>query len=282
MFKDKVITIFGGTGSIGSLIVEELLNHKPSSIRVFTNDENSLVKTQRRWNYPCMRFLLGDIRNYERCELATKNTDYVINCAAIKHVPVCEYNIMEAIQVNIIGLDNILKACLINKVKKVMHISTDKAVEPTTIMGMTKKMGEEIVQRTWYQNDKYIQMVIARLGNVWGSRGSIIPLIEEQVKKGKPITITDEEMQRFFMTQDEVKTFVMKAFVEGKDGEIWVPKLKEQKLMDIVKKIAGTEYPIEIIGVRKGEKLREKMLADDEILMADHTHRDYWIIPACE
>ena len=281
MFKNKVITVFGGSGSIGSLIVEELLKYEPESIRVFTNDEDQLVQAQRRWNYPCMRFLLGDIRNKKRCKLATQNADFVINAAAIKHVPVCEYNIMEAIYVNILGLNNILEACIHNKVKKVLHISTDKVTEATTIMGMTKKIGEEIVQRTWYQNP-FVNMVVVRLGNVWGSRGSIVPLVKEQIQQQKSITITDEEMQRFFMQPEEVRDFIMKAFIEGKDGEIWVPKLKERKLIDVIYEITGKKYPIEIIGVRKGEKLREKMLADDEVLRANHQNRGYWIIPASE
>lgn len=281
MFKDKTICVFGGTGTIGGLIIEHLLTQEPAAIRIMTNDEHSLVKAKRRWvGNKCMRYLLGDIRDYDRCYLALRQVDYVFNCAALKHVPEAEYNPMEAIKTNVFGLENIIKASIERKVKKLLHISTDKAVNPTTIMGMTKRISEEVLQRRWYQNDTFIDMVCVRLGNVWGSRGSIVPYIHKCVKENKPILITDEQMQRFFMTPEEVVNFIMLAFEKGKEGEIWVPKLKEMKLMDIVKKEAGENYSIEIIGSRKGEKLRERLLSEDEIKRADHTHRDYWIIPA--
>lgn len=280
MFKDKTITVFGGTGTIGSLIVEELVKQEPYSIRIFSNDEHSLVKAQRRWiSYGNLRYLIGDIRDYERCCLALRKADYVFNCAAIKHVPVAEYNPIEAVNVNILGLDNIIYATIKQNVKKLLHISTDKACEPSTIMGMTKRISETLLQRRWYQNPD-TQMVAVRLGNVWGSRGSIVPYIHKCIKENKPISITDTEMQRFFMSPQETVDFILKTFKEGKDGEIWIPKLKETSLMEVVEKEAGKGYPIHIIGNCRGEKLREKLLAPEEIRIADHTHRDYWILPA--
>lgn len=281
MFKGKKICVFGGTGTIGSLIVEYLLTQDPATIRIVSNDEHSLVKCERKWiGNKNMRYLLGDIRDYDRCYLALRNIDYVFNCAAIKHVPKAEYNPIEALKTNVFGLENIIKASINQGVSKLLHISTDKAVEPSTVMGITKRLSEVLLQRRWYQNDQFINMVCVRLGNVYGSRGSIVPYIHDCIKKKKPILITDKEMQRFFMTPEEVVDFIMKTFRDGKDGEIWVPKLKEMKLMDIVKKEAGDKCSIEIIGIRKGEKLREKMISSEEIYIADHSHRDYWIIPA--
>ena len=276
-FENKTICVFGGTGTIGSLIVEYLLTKNPETIRVFSNDENSLWECQQKWKeYQYhLRYLIGDIRNLERVKRALKGVDCVFNCAAIKHVPFAEYNPREAVDVNIIGLDNIIEGCRVHKIKKLLHISTDKAVEPTTTMGMTKGISERIVQTRWTQNPE-IQMVIVRLGNVYGSRGSVIPLVREQKAKGQPITITNPDMNRFFMQPEEVTDFIMKAFEKGKDGEIWVPRLKESKLIDVIRKEVG-DCPMTIIGNRKGEKLNEKLLNDYEKSMA-LIIQDAWVI----
>ena len=280
MFENKKICVFGGTGTIGSLIVEYLQTQNPSVIRVFCNDENSLWEARQRWGYGNkfnMRYPLGDIRDIDRCILVLKDIDYVFNCAALKHVPICEDNPSEAIKTNVLGLDNIINACVYRKVKKLLHISTDKAVEPTTTMGMTKGISERVLQIRWAQNPE-VNMVCVRMGNILDSRGSILPKVREQKAKGLPVTITNPDMERFFMTQEDTTKFIINAFINGKRGEIWVPKLKETNLMDLIQKEIGKDYPIEIIGNRKGEKLREKLISNHEIMLADCTKRDVWII----
>ncbi len=277
LFEGKTICVFGGTGTIGTLIVEYLITQKPYAIRIFSNDENSLWECQQKWgNKNPFRYLLGDVRDFRRVKRALKDVDYVFNCAAIKHVPFAEYNPIETIHVNIDGLDNIIDGCVHYNIKKLLHISTDKAVEPTTLMGMSKGISEKLVQIRWTQNPK-IQMIVVRLGNVYGSRGSIVPIIRKQKADGQPITITNPDMERFFMMPDEVIKFIIKAFREGGRGDIWVPKLKESKLMDVIEKEVGKDYPITIIGSRKGEKLREILLTDYEKSIS-RISKEEWVI----
>jgi len=287
-FKNKSICVFGGTGTIGSIIIEHLRKFSPKTIRVFSNDENSLWECQQKWKFTefkefhewdkekRIRYLLGDIRNYNRVYVALRDIDYVFNCAAVKHVPFAEYNPLEAVNINIHGLENIIKASVERGVEKLLHISTDKAVEATTLMGATKFIGELIVQVRWTQNPN-VGMIIVRLGNVWDSRGSIIQLIKECEKSQKPIPITHPDMTRYFMTPIEVQDFILKAFREGYKGDIFVPKLKIVKLMDIIHGQVGIEYPSEIIGIRKGEKLNEKLLTEEELSNCEE-HETYWII----
>lgn len=277
-FFGKKICVFGGTGTIGTLIVKHLRNIEITEvIRVFSNDENSLWESQEKWGRYNMRYLLGDIRDLERVKVALKDIDYVFNCAAIKHVPFAEYNPLEAVYTNILGLDNIIQASVEQQIEKILHISTDKAVEPTTVMGGTKMIGERIVQMRWAQNPS-VDMVIVRLGNVYGSRGSIIPIVRKLKKEGKPISVTNENMERFFMTQIEVINFIMKAMKKGEKGEIWVPKIESKRLIDVISKEVGKEYPVTIVGNRKGEKLREKLLSNYEVRIANVSNKDCWII----
>jgi FlaA1/EpsC-like NDP-sugar epimerase len=279
MFNNKTICVFGGTGTIGSLIVDYLLTQEPKTIRIFSNDEDSLWKAQRKWNYGNrnnIRYLLGDIRNLERCRIALKNVDFVFNAAAIKHVPFAEYNPMEAVNVNINGLNNIIQACVERKAKKLLHISTDKAVKPTTVMGATKFIGEQLVQMRWAQNPE-VDMVCVRLGNVWDSRGSIVPLIHECMKKQKPIPLTSPKMERYFMQPEEVTEFIIDSFKNGEHGEIRIPKLKVVKILDIMRGEAGVEYPFEEIGIRKGEKISEELISEEELNFAIE-FEDKWII----
>lgn len=279
MFEHKKICVFGGTGTIGNLIVEYLLNieNRPEVIRIFCNDENSLWEARNLHGINGVRYLLGDIRDYERVKTALKGIDYVFNCAAIKHVPFAEYNPFEAVLTNIFGTNNILRASVEMKVKKLLHISTDKAVEPTTIMGCTKMISERISQMCWAQNPD-IDIVVVRLGNVLYSRGSIIPLAKKLKSEGKSISLTDENMERYFMTPLETINFIMMAFKDGHEGEIWVPKLKPQRLMDVITQEIGNDCVINITGCRRGEKIHEKLLFDYEIRLADGMHREYWII----
>lgn len=278
-FENKKICVFGGTGTIGSLIVEYLITQNPSVIRIFSNDENSLWESQQKWKYGKnnnIRYLLGDIRDLDRCILALKNIDYVFNCAAIKHVPFCEYNPLESVKTNILGLDNIINACIYRRIKKLLYISTDKAVRPSTVMGACKQIGERILQMKWAQNPE-IKMLCVRLGNVWNSRGSILPLINECKKQEKPIPITDSNMTRYFMQPEEVIDFIIESFKEGGEGEIFIPKLKTVKILDIIHGEVGIDYPFKEIGIRRGEKLEEELISKEELRFAEE-YEDKWIL----
>lgn len=263
-FKDTSICVFGGTGTVGSVIVDYLREFEPQVIRIFSNDENSLWESQQKWGNIGMRYILGDVRDLKRVKNALEGIDYVFNCVAVKHITFAEYNPIQCVNVNIFGLENIIQASVEKKVKKILHISTDKAVEPISIYGCSKRIAERLLQIRWSQNPK-IDMVCVRFGNVYGSRGSIIPLIKRLKKKGEPITITSKEMYRFFMKSKEIVDLIMNAFINGKNGEIWIPDLKPQLLTDVIKEVVGRDYPIKIIGLRKCEKLREKLFFPHEI-----------------
>ncbi|MHA1641609.1 MAG: SDR family NAD(P)-dependent oxidoreductase, partial [Promethearchaeota archaeon] len=202
-FENKIILVTGGTGSIGSEIVSQLLKFNPKTIRVLSNSENELWETKLKFKDSVrkLRFLLGDVRNFERINRAAQNADYIFNAAAIKHVPISEYNPMEAIDVNIHGLENLIEAAFKNNVKKLIHISTDKAVVPTTVMGATKMLGERLcISRELAKGSYSTEISCVRFGNVLGSRGSIVPLIKEQINNGNSVTLTDDKMRRFFMS----------------------------------------------------------------------------------
>lgn len=263
--------VFGGTGTIGNAIVEYLLKTNVKTIRIFSNDENSLWETQQKFGNHKLRYLLGDIRNLERVKRSLKGVDYVLNCAAIKHVPICEYNPIEAVSVNIKGLSNIIDGCVYNNIKKFLHISTDKVCYASSVMGATKLIGESLLQMRSAQNPK-IDMVCVRSGNIFNSRGSILPYIDKCKKMNKIIEITDIRMERYFVTIYSITEFIMKAFIEGNHGDIWIPKLKSTKIIDLI-----GESPYKIIGRRKGEKLRESLFTDEESLKII-TKENYYII----
>jgi UDP-glucose 4-epimerase len=282
MFEDKTIAVIGGTGTIGSLIVEYLLTQKTRVIRVITNSENESVQKEWEWGINGLRYPIADIRDAKRMKRVLRGCDYVFNCAAMKHVYKCEYDPDESFKTNVNGLENVIEACIKNKVKKLLHISTDKAVEPTTVMGATKFLGERILQMRWAQNHTVnpdVDMVCIRSGNVYGSRGSFVEIIRNVIKNNEStLFITDKNMCRFFIEKEELVKLIMTAFEKGKHGEIWVPKLKEVNIMDVVKR-EGFKGSVDVIGNGRGEKLHEKLLSDAEILTADHTHKDYWIVP---
>lgn len=278
MFEGKTITVFGGSGTIGSLIVESLQLHNPHSIRVFSNDENSLWEAEQKWGNGRIRYLLGDIRDFRRVKRALRDVDYAFNCAAIKHVPFAEYNPIEAVDINIHGLENIIEACFICDVEKLIHISTDKVCEPSTCMGMTKGIGERLCQIRDDNKGKAITKISCiRLGNVWGSRGSLIPIINYYIEHRRPIPITDLRMERYFVKPKNLQYYILKVFESMNGGEIFVPKLTNYKIIDIIHEIAGRKYPIEVVGIRKGEKLKEILLTETELESAVELE-DMWVI----
>ena len=291
-YKDKVILVLGGTGSIGSEIISQLLKFNPKTIRILSNSENELWETKLRFkdHLPKLRFLLGDIRNFDRIRRAVKGTQCVFNAAAIKHVPISEYNPMEAIDVNIHGLENIIEACLENYVEKFIHISTDKAVNPTTVMGATKMIGERLCIIRATAKGTYPTIIsCVRFGNVLGTRGSIIPLAKKQIKNGNFVTLTDEKMRRFFLSVSEAVKLVLKAAFVSQGGELFVLKMPtimikdlfEVIIEDYTRKIGKNpnDLKIKIIGPRLGEKINEQLISPIEFSSLYETEDMYIIYP---
>jgi FlaA1/EpsC-like NDP-sugar epimerase len=289
-FRNKKILVTGGTGCIGSEIVKNILNYKPKVVRIFSNDEDSTFKmSQEMGSSKNRRFLIGDIREKERLITAMNGIDIVYHAAALKHVPLCEYNPFEAIKTNVLGTQNVIKAALHNNVKKVINISTDKAVNPVNTMGATKLLAEKLMtDANFYKGPRETIFSCVRFGNVLFSRGSVIPLFEEQIRQKKLITITNPEMTRFMMSIDNTIELVFKATLIAKGGEIFILKMPVVKLDDladvVIKKYAkkyqskSSEINKEIIGPRTGEKIFEELMTEIEAEKAFET-KDMLIIP---
>ncbi len=275
LFLSKKVVVIGGPGTIGSLLVEAIMVDNPDSVRILCNNENELWEAHQKWDNPDNRYLLGDVRDLDRMKRALRGADYVFNCSAVKHVPFAEYNPMEAVLTNIIGLDNIIQSCIHNKVSKLMHISTDKAVEPTTVMGATKMIAERLLQVRWYQNP-IINMNCVRLGNVFGSRGSLIQIFNSCIETDIPMRITDGNMERFFMKPQEVVDFILYAFRQGMGGQIFIPKLESINIVELLNTLKP-DYPINIVGRRKGEKLKELLITEEERTRAMESNK-CWVL----
>lgn len=291
-FEGKTILVLGGTGSIGSEIVSQLLNYNPKTIRVLSNSENELWKTKLEFKQyeKKLRFLLGDIRNYERIKRAVEDVDIVFNAAAIKHVPISEYNPMEAVNVNIHGLENVIEAAFECNVEKVIHISTDKAVTPTTVMGATKMLGERLcISRALTKGHHVTKISCVRFGNVLGSRGSIIPLLKKQIESGNTVTLTDEKMMRFFLSISQAVGLVLKAAGLAQGGEIFVLKMPVVRIKDLIEVIIEEYAPkigkdpssikIETIGPRLGEKIHEELISSIEFSTVYEIEDMYCVYP---
>lgn len=264
IFKGKTILITGGTGSFGQKFVEVLLrDHNPDSIRVYSRGELKQVEMERNFSDDRVRFLIGDVRNEKRLSRAMNGVDIVVHAAALKHVPVCEYNPREAIDTNILGAMNVIDAAIDNGVEKVLALSTDKAVQPINLYGATKTVAEKLfVQGNVYSGFRKTQFSCIRYGNVLGSSGSVVPLFLKQREKGE-LSITDEKMTRFWITLEQGVKFVINSLSLMKGGEIFVPKIPSMKITDLAKVIAP-KAKRKVIGIRPGEKLHEVLLTADE------------------
>ena len=291
-FENKVILVLGGTGTIGSEITSQILNFNPETIRIFSNSENELWETKLKFKESMnkLRFLIGDIRYYDRLKRAADNVDIIFNAAAIKHVPFSEYNPMEAVNVNIHGLENIIEAAFECEVENLIHISTDKAVNPTTVMGATKMLGERLcISRELAKGEHNTKISCVRFGNVLGSRGSIIPLIKKQIENGSSVTITDENMKRFFLSKLQAVELVLKAATISKGGEIFVLKMPVVLIRDLIAiiieeyspKIGKESSSIKItrVGSRQGEKINEELISPIEYSQCYETEDMYCIYP---
>lgn len=268
IFNNKVYLVTGGTGSFGSTMIKDLLKKNSiKEIRVFSRDENKQEKLRVELNSKKLKFIIGDIRDYNSVKKALEGVDYVFHAAALKQVPSCEFFPMEAVQTNIIGTRNVIEACKYNKVKKTIFLSTDKAVYPVNSMGMTKALMEKVILS--YAKDKNVNFCITRYGNVMGSRGSVIPLFINQIKKNKSLTITDLNMSRFLMSLTETVNLVYEALMNGRNGDIFVQKSPSATIENIAKsliKIFNKKNKFKVIGIRHGEKLHEVLISREEML----------------
>ena len=264
-FTNKVILVTGGTGSFGKKFTEIVLKeHKPKAIRIFSRGELKQWEMQKQFNdNEKLRFFIGDVRDKNRLYRAMNGVDIVVHAAALKQVPVCEYNPIEAVKTNIDGTANVVNATIDNGIEKAIAISTDKAVHPINLYGATKLVAEKLfVQANAYAGGKKTKFSCVRYGNVVGSRGSIVPLFLEQKKNGK-ITITDERMTRFWITLEQGVRLVIDCIERMKGGEIFIPKIPSMKVVDLADAIAP-EAKKDIIGIRPGEKINEILLTEEE------------------
>jgi len=262
--SNKTILVTGGCGSFGQKFTEIILKeHNPKSVRIYDNKELAEVEMERKFNDSRLRFFIGDVRDGNRLHRAMNGVDIVVHAAALKHVPICEYNPIEAVRTNIEGAINVIDASINNSVEKVMAISTDKAVHPVNLYGATKMVAEKIfIQSNSYTGGKKTIFSCCRYGNVLGSSGSVTPLFINQRKNGE-ITITDERMTRFWITLEQGINFVINSIEKMKGGEIFVPKIPSMKISDLAKVIAP-EAKIKTIGIRPGEKINEILLTPEE------------------
>lgn len=266
MFREKSILITGGTGSFGKQFIKTILeNHKNfEKIVIFSRDELKQHEMQLTdFNSDRLRYFIGDVRDVIRLRRAMYGIDIVVHAAALKQVPACEYNPIEAVLTNVIGARNIIEAALDNKVKKVIAISTDKAVNPINLYGATKLVAEKLfVQANAYSGDLGTRFSCVRYGNVIGSRGSVIPLFLKQGKDGK-ITVTDSKMTRFWITLEQGANFVIRCLGQMNGGEVFIPRIPSMNIMDLVKAVSP-KSKIEYIGVRPGEKIHEILISENE------------------
>lgn len=266
MFDNKSILITGGTGSFGKRCVSSLLkDYKPNRIVVYSRDELKQFEMQQEFNQPCMRYFIGNVRDRERLETAMESIDYVIHAAALKQVPVAEYNPLECIKTNIQGAENVIKSALACNVEKVIALSTDKAANPINLYGATKLASDKLfVAANNYRGSKKTCFSVVRYGNVVGSRGSVIPFFNKLLKEGADyLPITHPDMTRFWITLQQGVDFVIKCFQRMQGGELFVPKIPSMKVIDLARALAP-DLAIKEIGIRPGEKFHETMCPADD------------------
>jgi UDP-N-acetylglucosamine 4,6-dehydratase len=283
MFKDKVLMITGGTGSFGNTVLKRFLSTEVREIRIFSRDEKKQEEMRIALNNSKLKFYIGDVRDYDSTYQAMKGVDYVFHAAALKQVPSCEFYPMEAVRTNVIGTENVMNAAAANGVKRVVVLSTDKAVYPINAMGISKAMAEKLlVAKARMQSVGDTVFCATRYGNVMASRGSVIPLFVSQLKEGKPLTITDPNMTRFLMSLEDSVDLVLYAYEHGRQGDIFVQKAPASTVADLaqaLKEVFAKDNEIRIIGTRHGEKLYESLISREEMAHA-HDMGNYYRIPA--
>jgi FlaA1/EpsC-like NDP-sugar epimerase len=284
---NKNILVTGGTGSFGHRIVSRLLELKPNKIVVFSRDETKQCDMQNEFkNNDLLEFAIGDVRDYNRIYEVMKGVDIVYHAAALKQVPNCEFHPMEAVKTNILGAENVRKAAIENNVEVLVAISTDKAVKPINVMGMTKAIQEKIMLNLNNSATKKwgTRFLCVRYGNVIGSRGSVIPLFKEIIKTNHSLPVTSFEMTRFLLTLNEAIDLVFTATIEGTSGQLFVKKMPACKIVDLAKAMAKAitgrnDYPIKEVGIRPGEKIHEVLVSEEEMRRAVETKTHYIVCP---
>jgi UDP-N-acetylglucosamine 4,6-dehydratase len=283
MFKNKVLLITGGTGSFGNAVLQRFLASDFSEIRIFSRDEKKQEDMRIALNNDKVKFYIGDVREYQSVNDALRGVDYVFHAAALKQVPSCEFYPMEAVKTNVLGTENVLNAAIANNCKRVVVLSTDKAVYPINAMGISKAMAEKLTvakSRTISASGPVV--CSTRYGNVMASRGSVIPLFINQIRAGKPLTVTDPNMTRFLMSLEDSVDLVLHAFEHAQQGDLFVQKAPASTVADLaaaLQQLFGDKKPVKVIGTRHGEKLYESLISREEMAKAEDMGR-YYRIPA--
>ena len=283
-FTNKILLITGGTGSFGNAVLKRFLETDVKEIRIFSRDEKKQDDMRKKYQSSKLKFYIGDVRDYNSVLNATRGVDYIYHAAALKQVPSCEFHPMEAVKTNVLGTENVLEAAIQNRVKRVVCLSTDKAVYPINAMGISKAMMEKVMVAK-SRNLEELETVICgtRYGNVMASRGSVIPLFVDQIRRGKSLTITDPNMTRFMMTLDDAVDLVLYAFEHGENGDIFVQKAPaatiEVLAQSLTQLLNVPEHPIVIMGTRHGEKAYEALLSREEMAVA-FDQGNYFRVPA--
>jgi UDP-glucose 4-epimerase len=283
IFSGKKLLITGGTGSFGNAVLKRFLNTDIAEIRIFSRDEKKQDDMRKFYANSKLKFYIGDVRDYQSVLNATRGVDYIFHAAALKQVPSCEFHPMEAVKTNVMGTENVLEASILNGVKRVVCLSTDKAVYPINAMGISKAMMEKVmVAKSRGADDDKTVICGTRYGNVMASRGSVIPLFIQQIRDGKPLTLTDPNMTRFMMTLADAVDLVLYAFEHGNNGDLFVQKAPAATVEVLAKTLTQMlnlpEHPIQVIGTRHGEKLYEALLSREEMACAED-RGDYFRVP---
>lgn len=281
MFSNKTLLITGGTGSFGNAVLNRFLNTDIKEIRIFSRDEKKQHEMRVALNNPKVKFYIGDVRNFNSIHMAMGGVDYVFHAAALKQVPSCEFFPIEATRTNVLGTDNVIRAAVDENVKNLICLSTDKAAYPINAMGISKALMEKVAVAASRNIPKNgTKVCLTRYGNVMASRGSVIPHFVEQIKAGKPITVTDPNMTRYLMSLDEAVDLVLFAFQNGNQGDLFVQKAPASTIGDLaqaLKELFNAPNPIQVIGTRHGEKLYETLCTREEMAKAADLERFYQI-----
>jgi UDP-glucose 4-epimerase len=282
IFSNNVLLITGGTGSFGNTVLRRFLDSDLREIRIFSRDEKKQDDIRKRYNSPKLKFYIGDVRDPQSVMNAVRGVDHIYHAAALRQVPSCEFHPLEAVKTNVLGTENVLEAAIQCGVKRVVVLSTDKAVYPINAMGISKAMMEKVAVAKSRSSTKTV-INVTRYGNVMASRGSVIPLFIEQIRAGKPITITDPSMTRFMMTLDDAVDLVLYAFEHGQPGEIFVQKAPAATIEVLAKALTALvgkpEHEVRVIGTRHGEKLYEALLSREEMVAAEDLGGYYRVPP---
>jgi UDP-N-acetylglucosamine 4,6-dehydratase len=281
MFNNKILLITGGTGSFGNAVLNRFLDTDIKEIRIFSRDEKKQHDMRVELNNRKVKFYIGDVRNYDSIEKSMRGVDYVFHAAALKQVPSCEFFPIEATRTNVFGTDNVIKAAIVNQVKNVICLSTDKAAYPINAMGISKALMEKVaVAASRNIPNDITKVCLTRYGNVMASRGSVIPFFIDQIKKGLPITVTDPNMTRYLMSLDEAVDLVLFAFKNGNQGDLFVQKAPASTIGDLaqaIRELFNVSNPIQIIGTRHGEKLFETLCTREEMAKANDLENFYQV-----